>query len=124
MGRKRKTITPEGFTQCSRCGTWKHVAEFYQQAGVYDKYINPQGVEVWFGKPNSWCKTCQLEHNKKHQQKVRLKRSQELQRDGELSKMTPEERKFQEDYVKALEQGILLSRKPDGTYTGTRLEDL
>lgn len=77
MSRERRTISQTGFLTCTRCGGTKHISEFYQNKGVWFIQEDPlTGECTVYGKPNSWCKNCQKEHQKERKQNLKESETQ------------------------------------------------
>jgi hypothetical protein len=78
MGRRRRIITKDGHLQCTKCGKWKHISEYYCPGDAYVGVPDPHdpGTTLWFGKPQSWCKTCVRDYNRARNEAARQERDQ------------------------------------------------
>ena len=56
MGRKPREISDEGILTCTKCKNEKHISQFYMADKNALWWYSPD--DVWWGKPQSWCKKC------------------------------------------------------------------
>lgn len=138
MARPRRTVRPDGTLFCKPGDHWVHISEFGQSSGAYICVRNPEtDVDEWFGKPQSWCKACVKEYNRKKHEEA-LERERKLS-GGELLddeyknlstpptsddppvKLGPPEPQEEEDPVAALiERGRILNEHWDQQNTWTK----